>query len=75
MAGKHQAKEKGMIQKAIDAVDHVIHPEHQDQGHDVQVGDESADEQNDSAPQQKVEAADLSDHPKFSKFKTGEKSK
>lgn len=64
------AKHKSLVQKAIDAVDHAIHPDHADQDQATEqdleapihhADERSADEKN-----------DIQNHRKFSKFKTGE---
>jgi hypothetical protein len=61
MAGNN--KSKGMIQKAIDAVDHAIHPNH-DEDLDLQVGEEIADEE----VEQKAPVKHQGDKIKLRKF-------
>ena len=60
---------KSLIQKAIDGVDHMIHPDHTSEDLDLQ-NDQSDADQN---PTSENNAQHI--HPKFDKFKTstGEK--
>lgn len=68
--GKNKNKES-LLEKAVDAVDHLLHPDAPATGESQQ--SEPGDEVENPAPAEKVSSQqeqDLKNHPKFDKFKS-----